>query len=65
MKTIVIAGSLGLLTTLCMLDARPSQAQMMGWGMCKEGYVYEASRNVCVHKGKKAKRPAAKKKATQ
>jgi hypothetical protein len=65
MKTIVIAGSLGVLTTLCMLDARPSHAQMMGWGMCKEGYVYESSRNVCVHKGKKAKRPAAKKKATQ
>ena len=48
-----------------MLDARSSHAQMMGWGMCKEGYVYESSRNVCVHKGKKAKQPAAKKKTTQ
>jgi hypothetical protein len=33
--------------------------------MCKAGYVYESSRNVSVHKDKIAKRPAAKKKATQ
>ena len=40
---------------------------MMGWGMgtCREGYVYEPSRNVCVQKGKKARRAAAKKKVPQ
>ena len=58
MKTI-IAIALGVLTSLCLLDPRPSHAQM-GMSMCKEGYVYESSRNVCVHKSKKAK--AAKKK---
>jgi hypothetical protein len=36
---------------------------MMGGSMCREGYVYEPSRNVCVHKSKKAK--AAKKRATK
>ena len=58
MKT-VIAGALGVLTSLCLLTPGPSHAQM-GMSMCKEGYVYELSRNVCVHKSKKAK--AAKKK---
>jgi len=57
MKAALIAGIL--------VDARPSHAQMMGWGMgmCREGYVYEPVRNVCVQKGKKAKRAAARKKA--
>ena len=63
MKAILIAGSVGVLTSLFLLDARPVQAQMMGWDMCREGYVYEASRNVCVHKSKKGKRPVARKKA--
>jgi hypothetical protein len=58
MKTI-IAVALGVLTSLCLLYPRPSHAQM-GMNMCREGYVYETSRNVCVHKSKKAK--AAKKK---
>ena len=67
MKTLLIAGSLGVLTLLCLAPTSPSQAQMMGWGMCREGYEYEASRNVCVHKSKKAKakRPAARRKAAQ
>jgi hypothetical protein len=65
MKTMLIAGSLGVLTLLCLVPTSSSQAQMMGWGMCREGYVYEASRNVCVHKSKKAKRPAARKKAAR
>ena len=67
MKTMLIAGSLGVLTLLCLAPTSPSHAQMMGWGMCREGYVYEASRNVCVHKSKKAKakRPAARKKAAK
>ena len=64
MKAILIAVSLGVLTLLCLAPTSPSQAQMMGWGMCREGYEYEASRNVCVHKSKKAKaRRAAKKKS--
>jgi hypothetical protein len=63
MKTAIAAVSLGLLTVICLLEARPSHAQMMGMAMCRDGYVYEASRNVCVHKSKKAK--AAKKKATK
>ena len=63
MKTLVIAGSIGVLTSLLVFDARPGQAQMMGWDMCREGYVYEPSRNVCVHKGKKAKRSRATKAA--
>ena len=63
MKTMLIAGSLGVLTLLCLAPKSPSQAQM-GWGMCREGYEYEPSRNVCVHKSKKAKaRRAAKKKS--
>jgi hypothetical protein len=65
MKTLVIAGSIGLLTSLLVFDARPGQAQMMGWDMCREGYVYEPSRNVCVHKSKQAKRPKAKTKAAK
>ena len=67
MKTMLIAGSLGVLTWLSLAPTSPSKAQMMGWGMCREGYEYEASRNVCVHKSKKAKakRPAARKKAAQ
>jgi hypothetical protein len=65
MKTMLIAGSLGVLTLLCLAPTSPSQAQMMGWDMCREGYVYEPSRNVCVHKSKKGKRPAARKKAAQ
>ena len=62
MKVALIAGILCVLTTVFLADARPSHA---GWsmGMCREGYVYEPSRNVCVQKGKKAKRSAAKKKA--
>ena len=64
MKAALIAGILCVLTSVFLVDARPSHAQMMGWGMgmCREGYVYEPSRNVCVQKGKKAKRSAAKKK---
>ena len=65
MKAILIAGSIGLLGSLFLIDALPTQAQMMGWDMCREGYVYEPARNVCVHKSKKAKRPAARKKAAQ
>jgi curved DNA-binding protein CbpA len=42
-----------------------TDAQKMGWSMCREGYVYEPSRNVCVHQSKKAKGPAAKKKTPQ
>jgi hypothetical protein len=63
MKTVVIGGVLGLLASLCLFEARPGHAQMMGWSMCREGYVYEPSRNVCVHQSKKGKRAAAKKKA--
>ena len=65
MKAALIAGSLFVLAAVFLVDARPSHAQMMGWGMgtCREGYVYEPSRNVCVQKGKKSKRAAAKKKA--
>jgi hypothetical protein len=58
MKTI-FAVALGVLTSLCLRATGPSHAQL-GVSMCKEGYVYESSRNVCVHKSKKAK--AAKKK---
>jgi hypothetical protein len=65
MKAALIGGIVCVLTLLFLVDAPPSHAQMMGWGMgmCREGYVYEPSRNVCVQKGKKAKRAAAKKKA--
>jgi hypothetical protein len=63
MKTMLIAGSLAVLTLICFVPASPTHAQMMGWGMCREGYVYEASRNVCVHKSKKGKRAARKKAA--
>ena len=64
MKIMLIAGSLGVLTLLCLVPTSPSHGQMMGWGMCREGYEYEASRNVCVHKSKKAKaKRAAKKKS--
>ena len=63
MKSMLIAASVGVLTSLFLIDARPTQAQMMGWDTCREGYVYEPSRNVCVHKSKKGKRPAAKKKS--
>jgi hypothetical protein len=67
MKAVLIAGMLGVVMSVLLIDARPSQAQMMGWGMgmCREGYVYEPSRNVCVQKSKKARRSAAKKKARQ
>ena len=66
MKAALIAGVLCVLTSVFLVDARPSHAQMMGWGMgmCREGYAYEPSRNVCVQKSKKAKRPGAKKKAS-
>jgi hypothetical protein len=63
MKAMLIAGSVGILTLLCLAPTSPSKAQMMGWDMCREGYVYEPSRNVCVHKSKKAKRSARKKAA--
>jgi hypothetical protein len=67
MKAALIAGAVSILTTIVLVEARPSQAQMMGWGMgmCREGYVYEPSRNVCVHKSKKAKRRSVKRKAPQ
>jgi hypothetical protein len=66
MKAAVIAGAASILAVLS-VDVRPSHAQMMGWGMgmCREGYVYEPSRNVCVHKSKKAKRPTARRKSPQ
>jgi hypothetical protein len=66
MKAALIAGVLCVLTSVFLVDARPSHAQMMGWGMgmCREGYAYEPSRNVCVQKSKKVKRPGAKKKAS-
>jgi hypothetical protein len=67
MKAALLAGAVGILTTILLVDARPSHAQMMGWGigMCREGYVYEPSRNVCIHLSKKAKGRAAKRKAPQ
>jgi hypothetical protein len=67
MRAAIIASAVGVLTAVFLVEARPSHAQMMGWdmGMCREGYVYEPSRNVCVHRSKKGKRPAAKKKAPQ
>jgi hypothetical protein len=66
MKAAIIAGAVGLLVSF-LVDARPAHAQMMGWGMsmCRQGYVYEPSRNVCVHQSKKGKRPAARRKTPQ
>jgi hypothetical protein len=65
MKAAIITGSLVAVASLFLFDARPAHTQMMGWGMCREGYVYEPSRNVCVHKSKKAKRSATKKKTAK
>lgn len=67
MRAAIMAGAVCVLASVLLVDARPSHAQMMGWGMgmCREGYVYEPSRNVCVHQSKKARRQAAKKKAPQ
>lgn len=67
MRSTIIAAAAGVLILFFLIDARPGHAQMMGWGtgMCREGYVYEPSRNVCVHQSKKAKRRAVKRKAPQ
>jgi hypothetical protein len=67
MKAALMTGGVAILTAMFLVGAPPSHAQMMGWGMtmCREGYVYEPSRNVCVHQSKKAKRPVARKKPPQ